>query len=81
MASYIQIWQDVVGKPSFRIQTVNEDFHQEMLQSDRFELAGWGVNIPLWIYRAEFPSVLHARQTFERYFGKGVAVVTGRERI
>ena len=80
MASYMQIWQEVAGKPSFRIQTVNEHFHQKMLQSDRFELVGWGVNIPLWIHRAEFPSVQKARQTFERYFGKGITVVIGRGR-
>ena len=80
MASHMQIWPEVAGKPSFRIQTANEHFHQEMFQSERFELVGWGVNIPLWIHRAEFQSVQHVRQTFERYFGKGVAVVIGSGR-
>ena len=80
MASHMQIWQEEAGKPSFRIQTVNEDLHQEMLQSDRFNVVAWGVNIPLWIHRAEFQSVKHARQTFERYFGKGVVGIIGNER-
>jgi hypothetical protein len=80
MVSIMQIWQDVSGKPSFRIQTGNEHIHQEMLQSDRFELVGWGVNIPLWIYRIQFQSFQNVRQTFERYFGTDVTVVIGRGR-
>ena len=78
MSQKVQIWREVAGKPSFRIQTENEHFHQEMLLSGRFELVGWGVNIPLWIHRAEFQSVQKARQTFERHFGKGVAVGIGK---
>ena len=78
MVSHMQIWQEEADKPSFRIQTENEHYHQEMLKSDRFELVGWGVNIPLWIHRAEFQSVQNARQTFERYFGKGDAVIIGK---
>lgn len=73
----MQIWQEVEGKPSFRIQTTDEGFNQELLQSDRFELIGWGVNIPLWIHRAEFQSVQHARQIFQRYFGNEIAAVIG----
>lgn len=80
MVSHMQIWQEEADKPAFRIQTDNEHFHQEMLQSERLELVGWGVNIRLWIYRAEFLSVQNAQQTIERYFGKGVAVVIGRGR-
>ena len=77
-AKKLEIWQEIVGKPSFRIQTENEHLHQEMLQTSRFELVGWGVNIPLWIHRAEFQSVQKARQAFERHFGKGVTIVIDR---
>ena len=79
MGQKLRIWQEVAGKPSFRIQTEDENFHRQMLQSDRFELVGWGVNIPLWIHRAEFQSIQNARHTFERYFGKGdAAIISGK---
>jgi hypothetical protein len=76
----LHIWQEEFGKASFRVQTESEALHREMLQSEDFQLVGWGVNTPLWIHRAEFPSMAKARRLLERYFGKGVAIHTNKSR-
>jgi hypothetical protein len=52
----MKIWQDEGDKRSFRIQTDDRELHRRMQNDDRFQLAGEGFNIDLWVYQAEFPS-------------------------
>jgi hypothetical protein len=52
----MKIWQDKANKQSFRIQTNDRELHRRMQKDDRFQLAGEGLNIDVWVYQAEFPS-------------------------
>ena len=59
------MWQEQQGKAIFRIQTVNMDIHLYLLQKKEFEIVGEGVNVEVWIHRAEFPSIKQARRILE----------------
>lgn len=63
--SSTRIWREVDGKLIFRFQTYDEKLHQYMSQRNDFKLVGWGVNINLWIYRAEFSSIRAAQQALK----------------
>ena len=56
------IWQEENSGRNFRIQTDDVEIHRKMVESKDFKLVGEGMNVPLWIYRAEFPSLESARQ-------------------
>lgn len=53
----MKIWQEIGTKRSFRTQTDDRELHKRMQKDDRFQLAGEGFNIDLWVYRATFPSL------------------------
>jgi hypothetical protein len=59
------MWREVEGKPVFLFQTNEKSTHLYMAQREGFKLVGWGVNINLWIYRAEFSSIRDAEQAFK----------------
>jgi len=52
----MKIFQDEGDKRSFRIQTDDRELHRRMQNDDRFQLAGEGFNVDLWVYQATFPS-------------------------
>jgi hypothetical protein len=51
------IWRESNLISVYRIQTDDPVLHQQLSQKKEFELVGWGINIPLWIYRAKFSSL------------------------
>jgi hypothetical protein len=56
------IWRESGMISVYRIQTDDPVLHQHLSQQKEFELVGWGINIPLWIYRAEFSSLDEAHK-------------------
>jgi len=59
------VWREVEGKPVFRIQTDDKAVHRYMSQCKEFKLVGQGVNVNLWVYRAEFHSLQKACQVLK----------------
>lgn len=50
------IWQEKSNRTVYRIQTDEFDVHDKLRGRNGFTLAGEGMNVPLWVYRAEFES-------------------------
>jgi hypothetical protein len=71
MSSSTRVWQQEQGKPIFRFQTEDEKVHIFLSQRKDFKLVGWGVNVNLWIYLAEFNSLPQARETLRPALPKG----------
>jgi hypothetical protein len=56
------IWRESKMISVYRIQTHDPVLHRHLGQKKEFELVGWGINIPLWIYRAKFSSLDEAHK-------------------
>jgi hypothetical protein len=71
----VLIIQEGDSKPSYRVQTTDQDVHNKLYESNHFKLVGWGVNVLMWIHKAEFESIQVAHKTFELYFGDKFEII------
>jgi len=66
------LWQEQRGKPFYRFQTDEIEINKKMKRRNKFELTGWGVNCPLWIYIAEFTRPIRAKAALKSLTNKSV---------
>jgi hypothetical protein len=63
------MWQEERGKSFYKFQTDEKEIANKMKRREKFNLVGWGVNCPLWIYQATFSRPDIAKKAFKTIMG------------
>jgi hypothetical protein len=60
------LWQELRGKPEFRIQTKDSRIARKLKRRQQFSLAVEGINTILWVFRGKYSTPQKARQSLSR---------------
>lgn len=73
MVSYTtSMWQELRGKPYWRIQTDDPAVARKLRRRTTFKLVCCGINTTLWIFRGTYSTPQKAKLSLERLTGQKV---------